>query len=104
MKDNTFSEEQESTLTIESLQEALDLVKAVKPKLIFTSVPLPAPPSHFTSYTIPPRYKQIRFPRSKKKRIRKKWSKRAENYGYCDVIVITDPLTFNYKPLASTTL
>jgi hypothetical protein len=37
--------------------------------------------------------KQVRFPRSKKRRIRKKWAKRPENHWPDDSMVYVDPIS-----------
>lgn len=37
---------------------------------------------HLNQHVEKQEWKQVRFPRSKRRRIRNKWSKRSENFGY----------------------
>ena len=75
-----------SHLTYESFQEAMELVRETgKPHTFGIDYALPGADRTFygiqfiSEPSMVDRY-QFRFPRSKKRRIRKKWAKRAKNF------------------------
>jgi hypothetical protein len=60
-----------SNFTLDTLRKTMAAVRAIA---------VVEPPPHIISTLFAVERKQVRFPRSKKKRIRNKWAKREENY------------------------
>jgi hypothetical protein len=71
--------------TVADILKTMDQIKSEPPGMIpqFSFPPIRVEPCQFI--TAQPEWRQFRFPRSRKKRIRRKWAKNLRNFRYVEM-------------------